>query len=205
MNIVQSINTATRRVPAWTLYFILLIPGALLFWGVLQNPGPNPVETLEHGLGEHALKVLILGLLITPLRDLLKVNLIKFRRSIGLMAFFYVFAHLAVYLFLDKQLEWPAIIKDVTKRPYIIVGVLSFLIMVPLAVTSNNRSIRRLGPMLWRKIHWGVYPAVILGSAHFVLLKRTWQAEPLVYLGIFAVLVGYRMWPLIRSRRYPAI
>lgn len=198
MKIAQSINTTARRIPPWILYFVLLIPGGLLFWNVLQNPGPNPVETLEHGLGEHALKILILGLLITPLRDLLKINLVKFRRAIGLMAFFYIFAHLAVYLFLDKQLEWPAIIKDITKRPYIIVGVLSFLIMIPLAVTSNNWSIRKLGPVAWRKIHWGVYLAVILGAAHFVLLKRTWQTEPLVYLAIFVVLVSYRGWKTVR-------
>ena len=131
MGIAQPINSAARVVPAWSLYILLLIPGALLLWQVLTNPGPNPVETLEHGLGEDALKILILGLLITPVRDLFKVNLIKFRRAIGLMAFFYVLAHLLVYLFLDKQLDWGPIIKDVTKRPYIIVGVLSFLILLP--------------------------------------------------------------------------
>ncbi len=198
MSVAQSINTATRWVPAWTLYIVLLIPGALLFWSVLTNPGPNPVETLEHGLGERALKILVLGLLITPLRDFSRVNLIKYRRAIGLMAFFYVFAHLVVYLLLDKQLEWGPIIKDITKRPYIIVGVLSFLILLPLAITSNNASIRKLGPVVWRKLHWGVYLAVILGAAHFVMLKRTWQVEPLVYLGIFVVLVGYRGWKAVR-------
>lgn len=188
----MSVNNVVRVIPAWVMYFILLIPGAALFWGVLQNPGPNPVETLEHGLGEYALKVLILGLLITPLRDLLGWNLIKFRRSIGLMAFFYVLAHLVVYLLLDKQLEWGPIIKDITKRPYIIMGVVSFLILVPLAVTSNNLSIRKLGPIKWRKLHVWVYAAVILGALHFVLLKKTWQFEPLMYLAIFVILIGYR-------------
>ena len=198
MGVVQLLNTGMRKIPAWSLYFILLIPGVVLFLDVLQNPGPNPVETLEHGLGEHALKILVLGLLITPLRDLLKLNLIKFRRAIGVMAFFYVLAHLVVYLFLDKQLEWGPIIKDITKRPYIIMGVLSFLILLPLAVTSNNLSLRKLGPVVWRKLHWWVYVAVILGAGHFVMLKRTWQTEPLVYLAIFAVLVGYRGWKRVR-------
>lgn len=198
MTIPQTVNAAVRPIPAWPLYFILLIPGALLFWNVLQNPGPNPVEALEHGLGEYALKALILGLLITPIRDLFKINLIKYRRAIGLMAFFYVFTHLTVYLFLDQQLDWPAIIKDITKRPYIIVGVLSFLILLPLAVTSNNLSIRKLGPVVWRRLHWGVYAAVILGALHFALLKKTWQVEPLTYLAIFVVLVGYRGWKAVR-------
>lgn len=188
----MSVNTVARAIPAWVMYILLLIPGVALFWSVVQNPGPNPVETLEHGLGEFALRVLILGLLITPLRDLFGWNLIKFRRSIGLMAFFYVFAHLVVYLLLDKQLEWDPIIKDITKRPYIIVGVISFLILLPLALTSNNLSIRKLGPVVWRKLHWWVYAACLLGAAHFVLLKKTWQAEPLIYLGIFVVLIGYR-------------
>ena len=199
MGIAQPINSAARVVPAWSLYILLLIPGALLLWQVLTNPGPNPVETLEHGLGEDALKILILGLLITPVRDLFKVNLIKFRRAIGLMAFFYVLAHLLVYLFLDKQLDWGPIIKDVTKRPYIIVGVLSFLILLPLAVTSNNLSIRKLGPVVWRKPHWWVYAAALLGAAHFVMLKKTWQAEPLIYFAVFAVLVGYRGWKSVRA------
>ncbi len=188
----MSVNSVARVIPAWIMYILLLIPGLALFWSVLQNPGPNPVETLEHGLGEYALKALILGLLITPLRDLFGWNLIKFRRSIGLMAFFYVFAHVVVYLLLDKQLEWGPIIKDITKRPYIIVGVISFLILLPLAITSNNLSIRKMGPVVWRKLHWWVYAAALLGAAHFVLLKKTWQAEPLVYFAIFVVLVGYR-------------
>lgn len=198
MSVSQSVNAAARKLPAWPLYPILLFPGLWLFWTVLQNPGPNPVESLEHGLGEYALKLLVLGLLVTPLRDLGGVNLIKYRRAIGLMAFFYVCAHLLVYLVLDNQFWWDALIKDITKRPYIIVGVLAFLILIPLAVTSNNLSIRKLGPKRWRQIHYGAYLAVILGAAHFVMLKKTWQTEPLVYLAIAVTLVAYRIPKLIR-------
>lgn len=189
----MSVNSVVRVIPAWVMYIVLVLPGAVLFWNVLQNPGPNPVETLEHGLGEYALQFLVLVMLITPMRNMLGWNLIKFRRSIGIMVFVYVLAHLLVYLFLDKQLDWGPIIKDITKRPYIIVGVLSFLILVPLAVTSNNLSIRKMGPLLWRKLHIWVYPAAILGAAHFVLLKKTWQAEPLIYFAIFIVLGGYKL------------
>lgn len=188
----MSLNTIVRKTPSWTMYIVLLIPGGALFGSVLQDPGPNPVENLEHGLGEFALRILVLGLLITPLRDTFNLDLIKFRRSIGLMAFFYVFAHLVVYLLLDKQLMWDPIIKDVTQRPYIMLGVVSFLILLSLAITSNSWSIRKLGPVAWRKLHWWVYAACFLGVAHFSLLKKTWQAEPLIYFGIFVVLIGYR-------------
>ena len=195
----MSLNTVVQKTPAWTMYILLLFPGVALFWSVLRDPGPNPVENLEHGLGEFALRILVLGLLITPLRDMLRLNLIKFRRSIGLMAFFYVFAHLVVYLLLDKQLMWKPIIKDLTQRPYIILGVVSFLILLLLAITSNSWSIRKLGAVVWRKLHWWVYVACFLGVTHFILLKKTWQAEPLIYFGVFVVLIGYRGVKHLRS------
>lgn len=190
---IDAINRAARAVPAWPLYILLLMPGLWLFWRAVQNRlGADPIAALEHGLGEYALQLLILGLLITPLRNLLRINLIKYRRAIGIMAFVYVLAHLAVYLLLDQQLYWDAIWKDVTKRPYIIAGVLSALILLPLALTSNNLSVRRLGAAAWRRLHWWVYAAVLLGAAHYVLLKKTWQTEPLVYFAICTVLVAYR-------------
>lgn len=196
--IATTLNSATRAIPSWVLYPLLAAPGLWLFFSELTNPGPDPIAALEHGLGEYALKILILGLLITPLRDLAGVNLIRYRRAIGLMAFFYVVAHLLVYLVLDNQFWWDALIKDLTKRPYVIVGVASFLILIPLALTSNNAAIRRWGPVAWRRLHYLVYPAIILGALHFVLLKKTWQAEPLVHLGIALLLVAYRVPRLLR-------
>ena len=191
--LVDRLNSAARRVPAWMFYPFLAVPGLWLFWLAVQNRlGADPIAALEHGLGEYALQLLILGLAITPLRDLARVNLVKFRRAIGVMAFVYVLAHVAVYLLLDQQLYWDAIWKDVTKRPYIIVGVLSGLILLPLALSSNNMSVRRLGAAAWRRLHWWVYPAILLGAAHYVLLKKTWQAEPLIYFAVCFLLVAYR-------------
>ena len=196
--IAATINSASRAVPTWVLYPVLVIPGVWLFMTELTNPGPDPIAALEHGLGEYALQLLILGLAITPLRDLAGVNLIRYRRAIGLMAFFYVCAHLLTYLVLDNQFWWDALIKDLTKRPYIIVGVLAFLILIPLAWTSNNLQVRRWGPLAWRRLHYLVYPAVILGALHFLLLKKTWQAEPMIYTALALALVAYRVPRLLR-------
>ena len=193
MNIAQSVNSGARRIPAWALYFLLPIPGLWLFWQAVQNRlGADPLQVLENGLGEYALQLLIAGLLVTPIRNMTKINLIKFRRAIGLMAFAYVVAHFTTYLLLDQQLYWDAIWKDITKRPYIIFGMSAFLVLLPLAITSNNLSVRKLGPLAWRRLHWGVYFAAIAGATHYTLMKKTWQFEPLVYLTIFVVLVGYR-------------
>ncbi|MCP5074985.1 MAG: protein-methionine-sulfoxide reductase heme-binding subunit MsrQ [Rhodobacteraceae bacterium] len=194
MTIAQSVNSATRRIPAWLLYVLLPMPGLWLFWQAVQNRlGPDPLDVLENGLGEYALQLLIAGLLVTPIRNITKINLIRFRRAIGLMAFAYVVAHFTVYLLLDQQLYWDEIWKDFTKRPYVIFGMSAFLVLIPLAITSNNLSVRKLGPLIWRRLHWGVYFAAIAGATHYTLMKKTWQFEPLVYLAIMVVLVGYRL------------
>lgn len=196
--IAATLNSASRSWPTWPLYILLTIPGVWLFLSELTNPGPDPIQALEWGLGENALKLLILSLLISPLRDTTGVNLIRYRRAIGLMAFFYVLAHLVVYLVLDNQFWWDALVKDLTKRPYIIVGVAAFIILLPLALTSNTASIRRWGPVVWRRVHYGAYAAVILGALHFLLLKKTWQTEPMIYTAIAVALVAWRIPRLIR-------
>jgi len=194
MPIVQAINSALRRVPAWPLYIVLVVPGIWVFYQAVNNQlGADPLKALEFQLGLYALQLLIAALLITPLRNLLNINLIKFRRAIGLMAFFYVLAHFTTYLWLDQQWGWAAIIKDITKRPYIIIGVLSFLALVPLAITSNNRSIKRLGAASWKKLHRLAYFAAIGGAVHYVLLRKTWEQEPILYVLGVLLLLGYRL------------
>ncbi len=193
MAMIQVINSVMRRVPAWPLYIVLVVPGIWLFYQAVNNQlGADPLKALEFQLGLYALQLLVASLLITPLRNILGLNLIKFRRAIGLMAFFYVVAHLLTYLWLDQQWWWGAIIKDLTKRPYIIIGMLSFLALVPLAITSNNASIKRLGALSWKKLHRLAYFAAIGGAVHYVLLRKTWEQEPILYvLGVLALL-GYR-------------
>ncbi|MBC55459.1 MAG: protein-methionine-sulfoxide reductase heme-binding subunit MsrQ [Confluentimicrobium sp.] len=189
---VERVNTALRRVPAWVLYIVGPLPALWFLWlGLTGGLGVEPIRGLEHELGQFALKLMIAGLAITPLRRLAGLNLIRYRRAIGLLAFFYVLLHLAVWLFLDLQ-SWGLIRADILKRPYITIGMLAFVLMIPLALTSNNRSVRKLGPS-WRRLHRLTYPAVLLGAIHFVMLVKGWQAEPLVYLAVILGLLALRL------------
>jgi sulfoxide reductase heme-binding subunit YedZ len=120
------------------------------------------------------------------------VNLTKFRRALGLLTFFYVFLHLLVWLVLDVQIL-SQIWADIIKRPYITIGMVGFLLLIPLAITSNNRSIRKLGPKTWRRLHQLTYLTAILGAVHFVMLSKGFQIEPLIYLGTVLVLVATRI------------
>ena len=154
--------------------------------------GPDPVNELEHELGEIALQLMVVVLAITPARKYLGLNLIKYRRALGLAVFFFVAMHLGVWLFLDVQIV-AQIVQDIFKRPYITVGMVSFVLMIPLAITSNNRSIRKLGPQVWNRLHKLTYAAVILGAVHNVMIQKVWEAEALVYLGLIAALLALRI------------
>lgn len=198
-------NQFISKVPAWPIYIVMAIPGLVYFyWAVTNQLGADPLKALEHQLGVWALQLLIAGLAITPIREVLNINLIKYRRAIGLMAFFYTAAHLLTYLWLDQQWWWSAIWKDITKRPYIILGVLAFLSMVPLAITSNNQMIRKMGPIKWRKLHRLVYLTAIGGVLHYLLLTKTWQLEPMIYALILMGLLGHRVVKLRKAHRINA-
>lgn len=203
--LVVTLNGWLRRVPVWPGYLLGFVPAAWLLWlGVNNELGANPVKALEHELGEIALQLILAGLVVTPLMHLTRINLIRFRRLIGLMAFYYVLLHFATYLFLDLQLNWDQIIKDITKRPYIIVGTLAFVLLIPLAVTSNDWAIRKLGSARWRWVHTLVYPAAILSAVHYVWLVKAWPLEPMLYLAAMVFLVAYRplrKWHRGRIRR----
>jgi sulfoxide reductase heme-binding subunit YedZ len=152
----------------------------------------DPVAQLEHSIGLLALKLMIAIMAITPIRDMTKVNLVKFRRALGVTVVFLVLDHLLVWWFLDVQ-SFSRVQKDILKRPYITFGMAAFVLLVPLAATSNNWSIRRLGPLAWRKLHWLTYPAVLLAAVHFVWLRKGWQIQPLTYLAIITVLLLMRV------------
>lgn len=198
-SLLQIANSALRSIPVWLVYVSGSVPAFLYFWwGISNQLGPNPISDLEHLLGTFALKLLIAGLCITPLRRFAKLNILKFRRAIGLLAFFYVFLHLMVWLVLDVG-QTSQIIKDIIKRPYITIGMLSFLGMIPLAFTSNNMSVRRLGPK-WRALHRVNYAICLLGGLHFVMLRKGFQLEPLIYVGLVVLLLILRFnWK--RARR----
>mmetsp|Transcript_6942 Transcript_6942/g.11097 ORF Transcript_6942/g.11097 Transcript_6942/m.11097 type:complete len:203 (-) Transcript_6942:279-887(-) len=196
--LIDAINGWARKVPTWAVYIVCLIPVPyLLYLGLTNGLGREPIKALEHELGEIALQLLVVGLCITPLRRFFGLNLIKFRRTLGVLAFSYVVLHLLVWAVLDVQ-SLDRVWADIIKRPYITIGMAAFLIMIPLAVTSNNRSIRKLGA-LWRKLHLLTYPVAILSAVHFIWLSRGFQLEPLVYLGLILGLLALRV-PNLRRK-----
>ncbi|MBN9889912.1 protein-methionine-sulfoxide reductase heme-binding subunit MsrQ [Salipiger abyssi] len=191
--IADRINRLARRVPNWTLYILCPLPALWYLWlGLTGGLGVEPIKALEHALGELALQLLIAVLCISPLRKHAGVNLLKFRRALGLIAFLYVTLHLLVWLLLDVQI--PAQIwADIVKRPYITVGMAAFVLLIPLALTSNNLSLRRLGGKRWRQLHKLTYGAVLLGGLHYVMLAKGFQIEPLIYLAAILGLLALRL------------
>ena len=191
----QRVNGWIRKVPAWPLYVLLPIPGLWVFYLALTNQlGPDPLITLERELGERGLQLIILTLIITPLRRFTKISLLKFRRALGVMAFFYVFAHMLSWALIDLRLDIGAIFTEIVKRPFITIGMLGFLTMIPLAVTSNNYSVRKLGAAVWTRIHKLAYPVAALGALHYLLVVKAWPPEPIIYASIVAALLGIRAW-----------
>ncbi|OOY23265.1 sulfoxide reductase heme-binding subunit YedZ [Thioclava sediminum] len=186
------INTALRRVPSWAVYLAGLIPLAWVVWLTLTGGiGVDPVKAIEHRLGKIALWFLIGGLAITPARRFLGINLIKYRRAIGLLAFFYVALHLIAWVVLDMGMLWAQAAADLIKRPYLFFGITAFVLLIPLAVTSNNASIRKLGKN-WRRIHMLVYPAVALGVIHYLWQMKVISSEGWLWLGVFLALIAVR-------------
>ena len=193
-----------RYKPAsiWALYVIGLMPGLYAFYlGIFGGLGADPVRAFEHLLGLWALRFLCIGLVITPLRDLFGINLISYRRAVGLLAFYYVLAHFAVYLTLDRGLILSSIAGDILKRPYIMLGMAGLIMLIPLALTSNQWSIRRLGQR-WNRLHKLVYPVLIVAVLHYALSLKVLDAEVTFYIVVTIALLGYRLVrPKIMERR----
>ena len=192
-SVVDHLNGRLRRFPTWPVYLFGAMPPIWwLYHGLTGGLGPEPIKTFEHLLGELGLQALIVTLAVTPLRRFTGVSLLKFRRALGLLAFYYIVCHLLVWLFLDVQIP-SEIWKDILKRPYITIGMAGFLLLLPLALTSNTLSIRKLGAPKWKRLHQLSYLAAILGALHFVMLAKTWHAEPLIYLAIVLALLAARL------------
>ena len=191
------VNGMVRKIATWPVYIVGLIPVPLfLYLAQTGGLGREPIKALEHELGELSLKLLIVGLAITPLRKLVGLNLIKFRRAIGVLTFTYVALHLLVWLVLDVQVL-SQIWADILKRLYITIGMLGFVMMIPLVITSNNWSVKRLGAG-WRRLHQLTYLVAILGGIHFIMIAKGIQLEPLIYMAVILGLLAYRL-PAIRK------
>ncbi len=197
---IDPINSTARKIPEWPLYIVGFIPAAWLLWlGVNGGLGVEPVKALEHELGLLALQLLIATLLVTPLRRYAGVNLLKFRRPLGLLGFGYIVLHLLTWLALDMAFLWGQAIEDIVERPYITIGMAAFLLLLPLALTSTKKSIRRLGQK-WTKLHRLSYVAVVLGGLHFVMQEKVWSVEAILYLLAAIGVVAMRMLWLKRRR-----
>jgi sulfoxide reductase heme-binding subunit YedZ len=167
---------------------------ALVVAGFTDGLGANPVETITHTTGDWTLRLLLAALAITPLRHLTGWTwLTRLRRMVGLFAFFYLMLHFSTYAVLDASLDLAYVVEDVADRLYITAGFSAFVMLVPLAATSTNAMVRRLGPLRWRKLHRLVYAAGICGVLHYLWLVKADLREPLVYTGILAILLAARL------------
>lgn len=168
----------------------------------LDQLGANPIENITHRTGFWTLTFLLIGLSATPLRRLTGMFWpMRLRRMLGLFAFFYACLHFATYLVLDQFFDWPAIVQDIAKRPYITVGFSAFVLLIPLAITSTDAMARRLGGKNWRRLHALVYPIAIAGVAHFIWLVKKDLSRPLLFAGMLAALLGFRMVLYIRQAK----
>ena len=187
------------------LFALALLPFAYLLWGALTNTlGANPAEALIRGTGDWVLRFLCITLAVTPLREWTGWNgLVRMRRMFGLFAYFYGVTHFLCYAWLDMNLDWADIVKDIPKRPFVLVGSLAMLLMTPLAATSFNKAIKAMGAKRWKTLHKSVYAIVLLGLLHFFWMRAAKNnfGEWSIYAVIVAVLLGWRLWRRFGSQR----
>ena len=183
------------------VFFLALIPFLQLVNDIIHDQlGANPIETLHFRLGDWALRFLCIGLALTPLKKLFHQSwLVRFRRMMGLFAFFYASMHFLVYIVLDLSLSWEAFVDEVPQSPYILVGIFTYTLLIPLALTSTRAMQRRLGKY-WKKLHRLVYIAGVSAVVHYLWLVKSDFNEPAFYAGIMFVLLGFRLFESIQTR-----
>jgi sulfoxide reductase heme-binding subunit YedZ len=196
-------RSLVRRLLSPGAFLLALLPLAYLVWQALDGRlSANPIDDITDTTGTWTLRFVLITLAIRPLRKVPGLSaLASLRRMAGLFAFFYGVLHLATYLWLDQFFDVPEILKDVAKRPFITAGVSAFLLMVPLALTSTQGMMRRLGGARWKALHRLVYLTAIGGVIHYLWLVKADRHRPLIYGAIVALLLGYRIWEAVRSRR----
>lgn len=177
------------------IFVISLLPLALMVWdGFNDALGANPIETITHRTGDWSLRFLLLTLAVTPLRNMLAwAPLLRLRRMLGLFAFFYVCLHFLTYLVLDQFFDFDEIIKDIVKRPYITIGFAAFVMLIPLALTSTNKMMKRLGKR-WKQLHQLVYVIGVCAVLHYLWLVKADMLQPLIYASILLLLLSTRAW-----------
>ena len=200
-----ALSRAEPHVRRWlrpALWLLVVLPLVWLAWrGVQGDLGANPIEKLEDETGKWTLRFLAASLAITPLIAVTRWGwLITQRRFLGLTAFTYACLHLSIYIGVDNFFDVDDIVKDVLKHLYVTVGMAAFLMLLPLAITSTKASIRRLGGKRWNQLHRLVYPAAVAGCIHFMWAVKKDITEPLIYIAVFAVLLGFRLRGATRAK-----
>ena len=198
-------------ISKWTkaaVFLLCLVPFGELVWRIIKNDlGANPVEFLQHATGDWTLRFLVFTLCVTPFRKLFKLpDLIRFRRMLGLFAFFYVSLHFLTYLGPDQSFDLSGMWKDVAKRPFITVGFLGFVLLIPLAITSTAGWIRRLGGKRWQQLHRAIYVTAVCGVIHYYWLVKSDVRDPLFYAALVSILLLWRLgdWFVKKERVAPA-
>ena len=192
----------SSRLFKGSLFIVFLMPLVVLLFGLFNEQlGANPIEVLTRDTGQWALRFLLISLSISPLRLLFGWHfLAPIRRMVGLYCFFYASVHMLLYIWLDQFFNLGDIIDDIIERPFITVGVISFLALIPLAVTSNDKMKKRLGSERWKKLHSLVYFIGMAGTLHFFMLVKKDITEPLIYIAILVILLGIRLFRYGRRR-----
>ena len=190
------ISTQSFRKIKPIIFLVIIAPSFIWSYQLIVGSlGVNPIEKLMDSLGEMALRLIVLTLLISSLSEFKKFRfLIEIRRMIGLFAFFYVSCHFLTYIALDHFFDMNFIIKDIIKRPFITFGFISFVFLIPLAITSPKIILKKIGFKVWKKIHYLIYPAAVLSSVHFYMLVRANKTEPAIYIFLILLLLLYRLY-----------
>ena len=190
---------AARKPDRWlkpTVFVLCLMPLVLLIVRAATGGlGANPIEAITRDLGDWALRFILIALAVTPLRIVTGISAIgRLRRMLGLFAFFYVVLHFMSYIGLDQFFFWPGIWQDIVKRVYITLGMLAVLLLLPLALTSTDGMVKKVGGKTWRRLHRLVYPAAILGVIHYFMMIKADYTQPLIYAAVLASLFGVRLY-----------
>ena len=198
LTVNTKIERALQKHGGWikaALFVLCLIPLArLIVLGFTDGLGANPIEFITRSTGEWTLIALVITLTVTPLRRLAQIpSLLKLRRMFGLFCFFYACLHFTTYIWLDQFFDFGEIVKDIAKRPFITVGFAAFVLLIPLAMTSNNAIIRRMGARNWQRLHRSVYVVAILAVVHYWWLVKKDLTEPIIYAIILGMLLAYRL------------
>lgn len=191
---IRQINDTLRLIPVWGVWLLGTLPFALLVFDTLTGGlGIDPVADIEHRLGQTALYFLVGGLAVTPLLRTTGITLMKYRRALGVICFAYVVLHILTWIVMDMGFLWAQMGRDIIKRPYLIFGMLASVLLLALAVTSNNLSIRKMGGQSWRKLHKAVYVAAFLAGLHWLWTVKVNELTPLFWMAVIVTLLALRV------------